>query len=75
MTPALIVYLVGVLTGLLASDAPLAARLILAVLWPLGVAAFAVTVAILLAASLVAFPVIGLTIGALAAAVAAWILL
>ena len=72
MTPALVVYLAGVLIGLLGSDAPLPSRVTLAVLWPIGLAAFAATLAILLAASLVAFPLIGATVAALAAGVTAW---
>jgi len=73
MTPALMVYLAGVAIGLLRSDAPLHTRVTLAALWPLGVAAFAMTVTILLAASLVAFPIVGVTV-ALAAGLVAWIL-
>jgi hypothetical protein len=53
------VYGAGVVIGLLAGDARPAARLGLALLWPLGPAAFVVTLAVLLAASLIAFPVIG----------------
>jgi hypothetical protein len=74
MAPALLVYLTGVVIALLGSDAPLATRAVLAALWPVGVVAFVVTVTILLAASLIAFPTIGLTIAAVAAAVAAWTL-
>jgi len=74
MTPVLVVYVAGVLTGLFGSDAPLATRVTLAALWPVGVIAFVVTVAILLAASLVAFPVIGATVALLAAGVLAWAL-
>jgi hypothetical protein len=74
MLPAIAVYLAGVLAGLLGSDAPLPARVTLAVLWPVGVAAFAVTVAILLGASLIAFPALGAVVAALAAGAAAWAL-
>ena len=72
MTPVFIVYLAGLVIGLLGSDAPPRTRVTLAALWPVGVAAFAVTVAILLAASLVAFPIVGLIAAALAAGLAAW---
>jgi len=72
MPLAIVIYLAGVLIGLSASDAPLISRVTLAVLWPAGVAAFVVTVAILLAASLVAFPAFGATVAALAAGMAAW---
>ena len=56
---AAIVYGAGVVIGLLAIDARPAARLGLALLWPLGPAAFVVTLAVLLAASLIAFPIVG----------------
>ena len=72
MQLAIVIYLAGVLVGLSASDAPLISRVALAALWPVGVAAFVVTVAILLAASLVAFPAVGATVAALAAGLAAW---
>lgn len=65
-----IIYLVGVGVGLAAADARPAARLGLALLWPLGPLAFAVTVSLLLAASVVAFPRIAA--GAAAAAALAW---
>jgi hypothetical protein len=59
INPFVVVYVIGVLVGLLAIDARLPARLGLALLWPLGPIAFVVTISILLAASLVAFPVLG----------------
>jgi hypothetical protein len=65
---ALLLYGVGVLIGLVAIDARPAARVGLALLWPIGPAAFVITLAVLLAASLIAFPVVG------AAAVAAALL-
>ena len=74
MTAALLVYLGGALIGLLRSDGSFETRVTLAVLWPLGLAAFAITVTILLAASLVAFPAIGLIVGVLAAGAVAWAL-
>jgi hypothetical protein len=52
------IYLAGVLTGLVTIDARPASRLGLALLWPLGPAAFVVTVAVLLAASVIAFPLL-----------------
>jgi len=67
---AALVYGSGVLIGLLAIDARPAARLGLALLWPLGPAAFVVTLAVLLAASLIAFPIVGLAV--LAAAAVWW---
>lgn len=65
------IYVLGVAVALLAIDARGFARLGLALLWPLGPLAFVVTISILLAASLVAFPVFGLIVvaGALAAAI------
>jgi hypothetical protein len=52
------IYLAGVLTGLVTIDARPASRLGLALLWPLGPAAFVVTLAVLLAASVIAFPLL-----------------
>ena len=63
-----IVYAVGVLVGLLAIDSSLAARLGLALAWPLGPLAFLATVAGLLVVAAIAFPFFG---AALAAAIAA----
>ena len=57
------VYLAGALVGLVRVDATPAARLGLALVWPLGPLAFAMTLAILLAASLVAFPLVGVAVG------------
>jgi hypothetical protein len=74
MTPAFMVYLAGVAIGLLRSDAPWRTRVALAALWPIGPAAFAITVSLLLVASLVAFPILGVTV-ALAAGLTAWILM
>lgn len=64
-------YVAGVLWGLLMIDAPAAARLGLAIVWPLGPMAFAVTTTILLAASLIAFPLVGSAI--LLAALVLWL--
>ena len=47
------------LLALWRTDAAWPIRIALAVLWPLGPLAFVVTVAILLAASLIAFPAFG----------------
>ena len=66
----LVVYVVGVVWGLLRIDARPLARVGLALLWPLGPIAFVVTLAILFAASLIAFPLFGAL--ALTAVVAAW---
>ena len=70
MNIAAIVYLVGVVLGLVCGDAHLVHRIALAVLWPLGLVAFVVTLGVLLVAALIAFPLFA---GALlAASVALW---
>jgi len=56
---ALIAYLVGVIIGLWRTDGTPLMRCGLALLWPVGPAAFLGTIAVLLAASLVAFPAVG----------------
>jgi hypothetical protein len=66
----LAIYVAGVVWGLLKIDAKPATKIALAMLWPLGPIAFAVTVTILLAASLIAFPLWGAAV--LIAAGAAW---
>ena len=65
-------YVAGVAVGLLRTDARWPARLGLALAWPLGPLAFVATVTILLAASTIAFPVVGAIAGA---ALLAWFLL
>ena len=50
------IYVVGVIAGLLTIDARPPARVGLAALWPLGPLAFIVTVTMLIAVALVAFP-------------------
>lgn len=52
-------YVAGVIWGLLVADARPADRVVLAILWPIGPIAFVVTVTVLLAASLIAFPMVG----------------
>ena len=59
MTLVGIVYVVGVIVGLVCGDAHPPARIALAVMWPLGLLAFAITVCMLVAASLIAFPLFG----------------
>ena len=65
------IYVSGVVWGFLKIDAGGATRIALALLWPLGPIAFAVTITILLAASLIAFPVWGAAV-VIAGAVAWW---
>jgi hypothetical protein len=67
------VYVAGVVWGLLTIDARPAARLGLALLWPLGPLAFALTTTILIAASLIAYPVVGVCV-LIAAGVMWWTL-
>jgi hypothetical protein len=67
----LAIYVAGVVWGLMKIDARPAARIALALAWPLGPMAFAVTITLLLAASLVAFPAFGIAV--LMAAGAAWL--
>lgn len=72
MNAAAIVYVVGVVLGLVRGDAHLAHRVTLAVLWPLGLVAFVVTLGVLFVAALIAFPLFA---GALlAASVILWTL-
>ena len=65
-----VVYVVGVMIGLVTIDAGPAARLGLGLAWPLGPLAFIVTVAGLLVVAAIAFPVFGVALGATLAA--AW---
>jgi hypothetical protein len=55
MNTVLAIYLTGVAIGLWRTDAPVPARLLLAVLWPIGPLAFVIVVAILVAAAPIAF--------------------
>lgn len=68
-----VAYVVGVVWGVLMTDARPAARVGLALLWPLGPLAFIGTVTLLLAASLVAAPAFGSAV-LLAATVVWWAL-
>jgi len=68
------IYALGALVALWRTDASWPTRLALAVVWPVGPLAFLITIAILVAASLIAFPLVG---GAIVAAgvIAAWFLM
>lgn len=55
---ATIVYVAGVLWSLLKSDARPAERIALSVCWPLGPLALVITVGMLLAASVIAYPAV-----------------
>ncbi len=65
----LTIYVAGVVWGLLVIDAKPAAKIALAMLWPLGPIAFVVTITLLLGASLIAFPAFGIAVLILAGAV------
>jgi len=67
-----LIYAAGVLLGLARVDADAFERVWLAVLWPLGPLACVVTIATLIIASLVAFPLWGLLVVA-ASGVALWL--
>ena len=69
-----IAYSLGVIAGLILTDGRPATRVMVALLWPLGPAAFLVTVAVLVLAAMIAFPLFGGLVVA-AAAAAAWILI
>jgi hypothetical protein len=56
MNTAAILYLIGVVLGLVYGDAHPAQRLMLAALWPLGLLAFVVTLGVLCVAAAIAFP-------------------
>lgn len=73
MGVALLIYLAGVAAALLFTDARPLARVGLAVAWPIGPAAFVATIAVLLAAALVIFPVFGAAVAGVA--LTAWWLL
>jgi hypothetical protein len=59
MQTALLTYLAGVLVGVWMVDARGTRRVAIAMSWPLGVLAAAVTIPILLTAAMVLFPVVG----------------
>jgi hypothetical protein len=64
-------YGAGVLVGLVRTDAGPWSKLGLALIWPLGPLAFVVTLAVLVGASLIAFPLVGAAVLLAAAAYAA----
>jgi hypothetical protein len=66
------VYALGVVLALWRTDASWPTRIALALLWPLGPLAFLITVAILLGASLIAFPVVAGLLVAVGAAGIWW---
>ena len=68
------IYVVGAVLALWRTDAGWPTRIALALLWPVGPVAFLITVAILIGASLIAFPVVAGLIAAAVAAAAWWLL-
>lgn len=68
------IYGVGAVLALWRTDAGWPTRIALALLWPVGPVAFLITVAILLGASLIAFPVVAGLIAAAVAAAAWWLI-
>jgi hypothetical protein len=72
LTAALIVYVVGVVVGLLRIDASPMTRLVVALLWPVGALAGVVTVSGLVLMAMVLFPVLGVAVVA-GAAVTWWV--
>ena len=69
---ALAIYVAGAVAAMWRTDASWPNRIVVALLWPIGPLAFLVTITLLLAASLVAFPLVGAIV---AASAAAWWLL
>ena len=68
------VYAAGALVALWRTDAGWPTRIALALLWPVGPLAFLVTVAVLLGASLIAFPLVAGAVVAVGAAAMWWLL-
>jgi hypothetical protein len=56
---ALAIYVIGVIVGLLLTDARPPARVAIALLWPLGAVAFVVVIAILFVAAMLVYPIFG----------------
>ena len=74
-TMVLVVYGLGVAIGLARTDARWPTRVALALLWPLGPAALAVTLAVLFLALPIAFPVAGSIVFAVGVAAAVALIL
>ena len=67
------IYAAGALVAIWRTDAAWPTRLALAALWPVGPLALVVTVAILLAASLIGFPIVAGLLAAGAGAAIWWL--
>jgi hypothetical protein len=72
LTPVL-VYAAGVLVGLWRVDGSPAARVAVALLWPIGLVAAVVTIALLVLAAMVLFPLVGVA-AVLIAALGWWLM-
>ena len=70
MQVALLIYALGVIAGLILTDARPLARVALSLAWPIGPLAFVTVVTGLLVAALYIFPLFGAVVAA--GAVAAW---
>ena len=68
------IYAIGALVALWRTDAGWPTRIALALLWPIGPLAFLVTVAILLGASLIAFPLLAGIMAAVGAVAIWWLI-
>jgi hypothetical protein len=64
MRVALGIYLLGVVLALWRTDAAWPVRAAVAMLWPVGPAAFIATVLLLIGASTIAFPAVGILVAA-----------
>lgn len=73
MRVALLIYVLGVIAGLIFTDGRPLARLALALAWPIGPLAFVTVISGLLIAALYLFPVFGALVAV--GSVAAWWLL
>lgn len=62
--PLFLLYVLGAAIALWRADGTAATRIGLAILWPLGVVAAAVTTAILVLSAAILFPLFGLALGA-----------
>lgn len=68
----LLIYVLGVLAGLILTDARPLPRVVLALAWPIGPLAFVVVVAGLLIAALYIFPAFGAAVVALGGLAGWW---
>jgi len=70
-TTVVVVYGLGVAIGLARTDASWPTRVAMALLWPLGPAAFIIVVALLFLALPIAFPIVGSVVFAIGVAIMA----